>query len=167
MLSTFKQRARDSANAQMQGLFGKDFTWPLPEDLFFEMSQPTQEDDFLMRPDDDSCKRVDDVENAIENNEDTDDLFANVTTFLEKGENGNDQAGFFDRLRTLTDMNDADSETMFDVADYILWALANDMKLKFDLTTEDLRYIKLADESGNYEDYAAQPDQKQLGTWEL
>jgi hypothetical protein len=38
VLSTFKQRAYDSAHAQMLGLFGADLTWPLPEDLFFEMS---------------------------------------------------------------------------------------------------------------------------------
>lgn len=120
-----------------------------------------------MRPDDDSCRRMDDVEVAIEENQDTINLLAWVTSFLEEDENLEDQAGFFDRLRTLTGMPDADSETMFDVADYILWALDNDMELSFDLTEEDLRYVKLADEAGQYEDYAAQPDQTQLGTWEL
>jgi hypothetical protein len=101
---------------------------------------------------------MDDVEVAIEENQDTINLLAWVTRFLEEDETGEDQAGFFDRLRTLTGMPDADSETMFDVADYILWALDNDMELSFDLTEEDLRYVKLADEAGQYEDYAAQPD---------
>jgi hypothetical protein len=101
---------------------------------------------------------MDDVEVAIEENQDTINLLAWVTRFLEEDETGEDQAGFFDRLRTLIGMPDADSETMFDVADYILWALDNDMELSFDLTEEDLRYVKLADEAGQYEDYAAQPD---------
>ena len=41
-------------------------------------------------------------------------------------------------------MPDVDTETMFEVTDYIDWALRNDMKLKFELTEKDLRYIRVA-----------------------
>lgn len=64
-------------------------------------------------------------------------------------------------------MPDADTETMHDVCDYIDWARASGLNLKFDLTDEDLRYISVADQSDNYEDYAASPDQEMMATWEL
>ena len=41
-------------------------------------------------------------------------------------------------------MPDVDTETMFEVNDYIDLALRNDMKLKFELTEKDLRYIRVA-----------------------
>ena len=112
-----------------------------------------------MRPDDDTCPRVKQIEDALEDDPDTSALFARITDWAEQR--------FYPRLRQLTGMYDADSETMEDVVDYIDWARKNDMKLKFDLTDEDLRYIRVVDEAGNYKDYAASPDAEMMGTWEL
>jgi len=52
----------------------------------------------------------------------------------------------------------ADTETVLDIIDYIDWARKNDMKLKFELTREELDYIRVADDVGVYEDSAAHPD---------
>ena len=57
--STFKQRAKDSAKAQLMGLYDRPFAWPLPEDNWFAMNSYEREDDFILRADDDSCARVD------------------------------------------------------------------------------------------------------------
>ncbi len=39
-----------------------------------------------------------------------------------------------ERLRELTGMQDADTETMFDVQDYLEWAVMSGLNLKFELT---------------------------------
>lgn len=99
------------------------------------------------------------IEDALEQDPNTVALFDRITDWLE--------ARFFPRLRKLTGMPDADSEMMYDVVDYIDWARKNDMKLKFSLTEKDLRFIRVADEAGNYEDFAASPDTEMMATWEL
>ena len=54
---------------------------------------------------------------------------------------------FFPRLRRLTGIKKEDLEEfeMFDVADYISWAVKHDYKLKFRLTESDLNLIEAAD----------------------
>lgn len=56
--SSFKDRAKDSARAQLLGLYDKPFSWPLPEDDWFVMNSYDREDDYILRADDDSCPRV-------------------------------------------------------------------------------------------------------------
>ena len=110
-----------------------------------------------MRADDKSCSRVEQIESAVKGHPDTLALFAKIDEWLE--------VHFFPRLRELTNMPNADTETMLDVVDYIDWARKSHLDLSFDLTDEDLRYISLADESRNYEDHAAPPDQEMMATW--
>ena len=52
-------------------------------------------------------------------------------------------------------MPEADTETVLDIIDYMDWARMNDMKLKFELTPEELSYIRVADDVGVYESFAA------------
>ena len=61
----------------------------------------------------------------------------------------------FPRLRALVDMPDADTKTMYSVVNYIYWAEANDLKVKFTLTDEDRRLMNLAEESFLYTGYSA------------
>ena len=95
----------------------------------------------------------------MEDNPDTQALFARVDEWLEDR--------FFPRLRELTNMPDADTETMIDVVDYLDWANKSRMNLKIDLTEEDWRLISLADESRNHEDFADSPHQEMIATWQL
>ncbi len=41
------------------------------------------------------------------------------------------EANFLPRLRMLTEMPDADTATMFDVQDYLVWATISNLNLKF------------------------------------
>jgi len=75
------------------------------------------------------------------------------------------EARFFPRLREITGQATADTETMYDVVDYIDWAMRNGRALKIDLTDEDKSFINIADEVGNYEDIAVQPDITYMETW--
>ena len=159
VLSTFKKRASASARAQMMGLYDKPFAWPLPADNWFKMAEPAAEDDYILRADSATCPRVNQIESALENDPNTRALYARVDKWLEQR--------FFPRLRELTGMPDADTASMYAVVDYIDWANRNGLDLKMELTEEDWRYIRVADEAGNYDDLAAQPDQKQMGAWEL
>ena len=159
VLSTFKNRAKDSALAQLMGMYNDQFEFPLPENHRYDIGSKPQEDDYILRADDDSCPRMAQIEKALEDHPNTKALFSRIDAWLE--------ANFFPRLRQLTGMPDADTETMYDVVDYIDWARKNGLHLKLDLTDEDLRLIRVADEAGNYEDYAANPDQKMVATWEI
>ena len=52
-------------------------------------------------------------------------------------------------------MPDADTKTMYSVVNYIYWAEANDLKVKFTLTDEDRRLMNLAEEAFLYTGYSA------------
>ena len=89
---------------------------------------PTQEEDFILRADDDSCARVKSIEDAIEESDGFFDLIVGINDFLEHK--------FFPRLRHLTGIKEDDLEQfeMFDVADYINWAVKHNYELKPYLT---------------------------------
>lgn len=95
----------------------------------------------------------------MKNDPDTLALHARVSALLE--------ARFLPRLRELTNMPEADTDTMLDVVDYVDWAYRSRLNLPFELTEEDHRYISLAQESRAYEDFGAPPDYEMMVTWEL
>lgn len=138
-MSTFKDRAYDSAVAQLMGAYDIPFDLPLPsaESLGFDIKRPDQLNDWILRNDDDSCKRVAQIETAIEEDPGTVGFFEKTNAYMEKD--------FYPRLRDIVGMPDATTEETEDVVNYIDWAIWSDMKLKFDLTEDDKRLISMAD----------------------
>ena len=161
-LATFKDRARDSATAQLMGLYGKAFEFPLTdiEQSGYEVSLPTQADDFILRVDDDSCTRIADVETAIEDNLGT---LALKTKVLAKAE----QDGLFDWIRTETGTTTTDEGELEDYVDYILWAQLNKRELLFDVPEKFQMLLEMVDNYGNYEDIADEVELQMLKTWDL
>ena len=139
--TSFKERSVSSMTSMLQGLCGQNFQFPVPspEEAGFTVSLPTQEEDFILRADDDTCARVKSIEDATESAPGTFDLINGINDYLE--------ANFFPRLRYLTGLKEEDLEDfeMFDVADHISWAVKHDYKLKFSLTENDLNFIEAAD----------------------
>ena len=58
------------------------------------------------------------------------------------------EESFFPYLRELTEMPDADTETMFDVSNYLYWAHMSGLNLKFELTDDDLNMITASVNNG-------------------
>ena len=139
--TSFKERSVSSMTSLLQGLCGQKFEFPVPSpaEAGFTVSLPTQEEDFILRADDDTCARVKSIEDATESAPGTFKLIDGINDFLE--------TNFFPRLRYLTGLKEEDLEEfeMFDVADYISWAVKHDYKLKFSLTDKDLNFIEATD----------------------
>ena len=93
----------------------------------------------------------------IEKNPGTINLYERTNCFMEDN--------LYPRLREIVSMPDADTEKIEDVVNYIDWAFINNMELTIDLTEEDRRLIRMADEASSYDDYAAGSDAYMLGTW--
>jgi hypothetical protein len=55
----------------------------------------------------------------------------------------------------LTNMPDADTATMFDVQDYLVWATISNLNLKFELTEEDMAWINASVNSYVWRDHLA------------
>lgn len=52
-------------------------------------------------------------------------------------------------------MPDADTATMFDVQDYLVWATISNLNLKFELTEEDMDWINASVNSYVWRDHLA------------
>jgi len=124
----------------MQGLYGLDFKFPPAPDHGFVLRSPSQEDDLILRAHGGTCPRFEKVSSALEDAEDTKALYEELDAWIEEK--------FYGKLRQIVNMPDADTKTMHKVVDFIDWADKNDYKLKIDLTEEDMRFIRIADEAG-------------------
>jgi len=52
-------------------------------------------------------------------------------------------------------MTDSDTQTMFDVSNYLMWATMSGLNLTFSLSEDDLRYIYAANSNDIWADYLA------------
>ena len=52
-------------------------------------------------------------------------------------------------------MFDADTQTMFDLSNYLMWATMSKLDLVIDLTEDDLRYINATNNNDVWADYLA------------
>ena len=64
-------------------------------------------------------------------------------------------------------MPDADTDTMFDVQDYLVWAVMSGLDLKFDLTQEDMNWINASVNSYVWRDHLAHKDSVSLPSYEF
>ena len=58
-------------------------------------------------------------------------------------------------MRILTEMADADTETMFEVANYLYWANMSGLNLKFELSDDDVNWITASAMIGTWNKYQA------------
>ena len=67
VLASSLHRSRDSATAQLFGLFGMDLSFPLPEvsGTDFKIALPTLENDFIISANEDSCPRLEQVKDDL------------------------------------------------------------------------------------------------------
>ncbi len=61
-------------------------------------------------------------------------------------------------------MMDGDTETMFDVSNYLYWAIQSDLNLAFELTEDDENWITASVMRGVWSKYRAYPEQVDLPT---
>lgn len=98
------------------------FFLPIPDDRFLHVTG-------------DSCPRMDQVEHAILIDPQTIEMDYDFLTFF--------SMSYFDRLRDLTDMPDANDYVLQDVNNYLYWAEWSDLDLRFDINDEDNDYMNV------------------------
>jgi hypothetical protein len=64
-------------------------------------------------------------------------------------------------------MPDADTETMFDVMDYLEWAILSGLDLKFEITDDDYKWIHASVNSYVWRDHLAHEDLWILPSYEF
>jgi hypothetical protein len=64
-------------------------------------------------------------------------------------------------------MQGADTETMFDVSNYLYWGSMSGLDFKFDLTDADLNWITASVNRGIWNKYNASPEETTLPSYEL
>ena len=64
-------------------------------------------------------------------------------------------------------MLDADTQTMFDVSNYLMWANMSELNLILDLTEDDLRYISATNSSDVWADYLANQEEVSLSSFDF
>ena len=67
----------------------------------------------------------------------------------------------------MTEMPDADTETMFDVMDYLEWAVLSGLDLKFPLSQSDLSWVHASVNSYVWRDHLAYHELYSLPTNEF
>ena len=77
------------------------------------------------------------------------------------------EQNFFKRLRHLTGMETADSSQLFDVMDYLEWAVMSGLNLKFKLSDDDLKWIHASVNSGIWRDHWAYNELNMLPAFEF
>ena len=64
-------------------------------------------------------------------------------------------------------MPDASTEEMFNVANYLFWGHVSGLKLKFELTDDDLNYLNAAENRKIWRKYHSSPELISLAAYEL
>jgi hypothetical protein len=64
-------------------------------------------------------------------------------------------------------MPDADTDTMFDVSNYLYWANLSGLNLKFKLTADDINMITASVNTSIWNKYLASKEQVELPAYEL
>ena len=64
-------------------------------------------------------------------------------------------------------MPDADTATMFDVMDYLEWAIMSKLPLKFELSKDDVKWIHASVNSFIWRDHLAFPELNTLPSYEF
>ena len=64
-------------------------------------------------------------------------------------------------------MFDADTQTMFDLSNYLMWATLSKLNLVIDLTEDDLRFINATNNNDVWADYLAQQEEVSLSTFDF
>ena len=109
----------------MEGLYDRPLLWPNVDTEFALTTIPLAED-YLLHTDKNNCNRFKELDEDVENNPATLTMMSEIDADME--------TTLFPELRKLAEMPDTDTATMNDLCNYIYWADASNLKLKFELT---------------------------------
>ena len=131
---------------------------PIVNDLFVFDSIPDSED-YSIHTDTTNCLRKAQVDDAAQGSHENIEVQDYIGAYFEES--------LFPRLRELAEMPDADTDTMFDVANYLYWANISGLDLKFELSEEELSQIYATCNRKVWYKYQASSEQVPLVTYEL
>ena len=81
--STYKHRTIHSANAQLEGIFGKDMTWPPKNHTAYHINYVPLKEDGMMMMSNETCPRLTGAFHALKNDEGTKAMYDRNKEYLE------------------------------------------------------------------------------------
>lgn len=103
-------------------------------DEYFTLEVLTEDNCLITHCTDDECNYLGQLIDTSENSYSFSKVFSDLKGLYE--------TDFFPRLREITDMEDSDDDTMFNVVNYLYWAQRNNLDLKFTLNDDDKKWIE-------------------------
>lgn len=156
--TTERSRTIDSATAQLQGIFNRNRTFPgLDPELKLDVVTDDYNLDIHLNAD--NCPRFGQIQSSVQSSSKNLMTQASIASIFE------DQ--FFPSLRERTGMLTADTPTMFDVSNYLLWAQMSQLDLIIDLTDDDQRYLNAANSNDVWADYLAYDEEVSLSSFDF
>lgn len=148
-MTTDRQRTIISATSQLEGLYGMTLQFP-DVDPILNLTNVPDSRNSLTHLTSGVCERQGELTETIANSSANQQSQAEVRASYEEH--------FLPRLRRLTGI-DGDTDTMFNLMDYLYWANLSELPLKFELTDDDLNWINASTNSYIWRDrYSSDED---------
>ena len=112
-MTTNLNRTIQSAYAQLEGIYSRDLSYP-DYDEYFTLEVLSEDNCLITHCTDDECSYLGQLLDTSENSYSFSKVYSDLKELYE--------IDFFPRLRELTDMEDSDDDTMFNVVNYLYWA---------------------------------------------
>ena len=149
VMTTDRQRTIISATSQLEGLYGMALQFPDVDPTFNLTNVPDSHNSFTHLTSV-VCERQGELTETIANSSANQQSQAEVRASYEEY--------FLPRLRQLTGI-DGDTDTMFNLMDYLYWANLSELPLRFELTDDDLNWINASTNSYIWRDrYSSDED---------
>jgi len=123
------------------------------------MTSLSREDETFLYVSSGNCQILDEVESAGKASKETIEMYDTIMNDMEQS--------FFPRLRKLIKDDSKSTKELIRICDYIDWAMRSDIKLKFDLTEEDVRYINAIQDRKLYFRHLASDELEAIPNYEL
>ena len=124
--STYKHRTIHSANAQLEGIFGKDLTWPPKNATAYHINYVPLKQDGMMMMTNETCPRLTSAFKALKDDPETKAMYDRHREYLEPI--------IYKQLREKTGLWNATESELVDIANFIDWTERDGRKVKMELT---------------------------------
>jgi len=124
--STYKHRTIHSANSQLDGLFGKDLSWPPKNHTNYHINYVPLKEDGMMMMTNETCLRLSETFKAVKADPKTKEMYERNKDFLEPR--------IYKILREKSGLVNANEADLVDLANFIDWTMRDGREVNLGLT---------------------------------
>lgn len=128
--STFKHRTIHSANSQLEGLFGKELTWPTKNNTIFHIHHVPLSEDGMMSMSNMTCPRLSASFRELRSDVKTKEMLDKNAAFMEPL--------IYEPLRKKTGLIKATELELLDLGNFIDWTKRDGRNINFEMSAKDL-----------------------------